>query len=72
MMKSIHTVPGKYSELMIKRKGDWGIVRLVENRFAQVLYSTKDSEYDAILAAMKHGMPVGEAINDFIAQEKAT
>jgi conjugal transfer ATP-binding protein TraC len=71
MMKSIHTVPGKYSELMIKRKGDWGIVRLVEHRFAQVLYSTKDSEYDAILGAMKRGVPVGEAINDFIAQEKA-
>jgi len=71
MLKTVHTSPGKYSEMMIKRtESNWGIVRLVEHRFAQVLFSTKDEERDDILAAIRRGDDVEEAINNFIHNER--
>lgn len=42
MLKSVHTMPGKYSEIMVKRSDtDWGIVRLVVDNFHNVMFSTK-------------------------------
>jgi conjugal transfer ATP-binding protein TraC len=71
MLKTVHTIPGKYSEIMIKRgEGQWGIVRLVVNRFSQVLYSSKDDERDEIFDAIEDGSNVVTAINQFIAREE--
>ena len=72
MLKTVHTLPGKYSEIMIKRgEGQWGIVRLTVNRFTQVLYSTKDDERDEIFDAIEGGGNVVTAIHQFIAREEA-
>lgn len=69
-LKTVHTIPGKYSEVMIKRgESDWGIVRLTVNRFSQVLFSTKDDERDDIFDAIDRGDNVVDAVNQFIAKE---
>lgn len=42
MLKTVHTMPGKYSEIMVKRsETDWGIVRLVVDEFHNVTFSSK-------------------------------
>jgi conjugal transfer ATP-binding protein TraC len=68
----VHTLPGKYSEIMIKRsENDWGVVRLITDRFTQVLFSTKGEERNAILDAIEHGENVTTAIEAFIAGQPA-
>jgi conjugal transfer ATP-binding protein TraC len=66
MLGSVHTVPGKYSEVMLKTDGGWGIVRLVVDRFTQVLFSTKGAERNEVMAAIEQGVPTAEAINQYI------
>lgn len=53
MMKSIKTMPGKYAEMMIRNGDDWGVVRLIIDRFAQILYSSKGWERDEIFEMMQ-------------------
>lgn len=50
MLKSVHTTPGSYSEMMIRRsEGDWGVVKFIASRFAQILFSTKGWERTEVL-----------------------
>jgi conjugal transfer ATP-binding protein TraC len=71
LLKGVHTLKGKYSEVMIKQSDtDWGIVRLVVNRFTQVMFSTSGAERDDILHALDRGEDVVEAVNRFIAAER--
>lgn len=66
-LKGVHTVPGKYSEFMVKRsENSWGISRLVVDRFSQVLFSTTGRERNDILDAVERGEDVVEAIEGFI------
>jgi conjugal transfer ATP-binding protein TraC len=65
-LRALHTVPGRYSELMIKRGEDYGVVRLMMDRFSQVLFSSKGAERNEILDAIDRGEDVVEAINKFI------
>lgn len=69
-LKQVHTVPGEYSEMMIRRDGDYGVVRYVTDRFTQILFSTKGSERDEILNAIDRNENVVEAIDSFIQREK--
>ncbi|MBG6083004.1 type IV secretion system protein TraC [Rubrivivax gelatinosus] len=72
MLKSVHTLRGSYSEVMIKRsENDWGIVRLVVDRFHQVMFSTTGDERDDLLDAIDRGDDVVSAIDGFIAREAA-
>lgn len=66
MLRSVHTVPGKYSEVMLYTRGGWGIVRLVVDRFTQVLFSTKGAERNEVMDAIERGVPTVDAINHFI------
>ena len=71
MLKTVHTIRGKYSEVMVKRSGNnWGILRLVVDRFTQVTFSTAGAERDDIMAAMDRGEDVVEAIDRFIEMER--
>lgn len=65
-MRALHTVPGRYSEMMIKRGDDYGVARLVTDRFSQVLFSTKGAERNEIFDAMDRGENVVRAIDQFI------
>ncbi|MWL91854.1 type IV secretion system protein TraC [Cupriavidus sp. SW-Y-13] len=72
MLKTVHTIPGKYSEVMVKQsESQWGIFRLTVDRFTQVLFSTKDDERDTIFDAIDRGDSVVEAVHRFIDQEAA-
>lgn len=71
MLKSVHTVKGKYSEIMIKRgESEWGIVRLVVDKFTQVLFSTSDDERDEVIARLEGGEDVMHVVEDFIAKRQ--
>ncbi|WP_425953168.1 type IV secretion system protein TraC [Ralstonia pseudosolanacearum] len=73
MLKTVHTVPGKYSEVMVKRsESEWGIFRLTVDRFTQVLFSTKDDERDDIFDAIDRGDSVVDAVHRFIDRENET
>lgn len=69
-LETVHTVPGKYSEIFISTPAGEGIVRLVVDRFSQVLFSTSGRERFEILNAIKQGIPVTQAIDDFLAREE--
>ena len=66
MMRSVHVVPGKYSEVLIYTKTGWGVCRLVVDRPSQVLYSTKGPERNEVIAAMERGVPALKAVHEFI------
>lgn len=71
VLKNVHTVRGRYSEVMVKRsESDWGVVRLALNRFTQVMYSTSGAERDDILAELDAGGDAITAINNFISAEE--
>lgn len=72
MLRTVHTVKGRYSEVMVKRSSDdWGILRLVVPRFKQILYSTSGDERDVILADLDRGENVITSINRFMEREQA-
>lgn len=72
MLKTVHTVPGKYSEVMVKRsESEWGIFRLTVDRFTQVLFSTKNDERNAIFDAIDRGDSVVDAVHQFIDRENS-
>lgn len=68
VMKTIHTQPGKYSELLVDCPLGWGTMRLIEDRFTQVLFSTRGPERDEVMAAINAGVPPVRAIEEFIAR----
>jgi conjugal transfer ATP-binding protein TraC len=65
-LKTVHTAPGAYSEIMFLQGGAWTIARLVQPRFMEVLFSSKGAERDLIIEAVSNGMPVHDAINAYI------
>lgn len=65
-LKTVHTVPDAYSEVMFTQGGAWSVARLVLPRFLQVLYSSRGDARDLIIKAVENGIPVHHAINQFI------
>lgn len=71
LLKSVHTLPGKYSEMMIRQSGgNYGLVKLITPRFAQILYSTKGWERNFIFDCMAKGENVGEVIDQLVKEGK--
>ncbi|WP_420213507.1 TraC family protein (plasmid) [Burkholderia aenigmatica] len=70
LLKSVTTVKGPhgYSEIAFHTPGGFGIARLIESRFNQVLFSSEGAERTEILAACDRGENVVEAIDEFIAE----
>ena len=66
-MRTIHTAPGSYAEVMVYVNESVGIARLVVDRFTQVLFSTSDPERSQIINAIEAGADPVEAIEQFIA-----
>ena len=66
-MRTIHSVPGAFSEVMIYANESVGIARLVVDRFTQVLFSTSDPERSEIINAIENGVNPVDAIDQFIA-----
>ncbi|RQZ31612.1 type-IV secretion system protein TraC [Burkholderia sp. Bp9017] len=70
LLKSVSTVKGPqgYSEIAFHTPNGFGIARLIDSRFNQVLFSTEGAERTEILAACERGENVVEAIEEFIAE----
>jgi conjugal transfer ATP-binding protein TraC len=68
-LKTVHTIPGIYSEIFIKSEFGRGVGRLIVNDFQKLLYSTKAEDVNKIKSYCDNGMSVNEAIN-MILQER--
>jgi conjugal transfer ATP-binding protein TraC len=66
LMKSLLTSAGEYSDLMIINGNNYGLYRLIIDRFSQVMFSTKGAERNDIISAIERGDNVVEAIDQFI------
>lgn len=66
LMRSIHTIRGSYSEVMIYSNQGLGIARLVVDRFSQVLFSTSGRERTEVMEAIEQGVPPLQAVEQFI------
>lgn len=72
MLKSVHTMPGKYSEIMVKRsETDWGIVRLVVDEFHNVTFSSKGAARNEILDDLDRGVDAVEAVKNYMARQSS-
>jgi conjugal transfer ATP-binding protein TraC len=71
MLKTVHTVPGAYSEIMTLTDSGAGIGRLMVDPFRQLLYSTKPADVAAIRGLRERGMSVEQAINRLLAGAEA-
>lgn len=70
LLRSVSTVPGKYSEIFFHTGHGWGIGRLIVDRFSQVMYSTSGTERTKILQDIRDGIPAMAAIESYIEAEK--
>jgi conjugal transfer ATP-binding protein TraC len=66
LMKSLLTSAGEYSDLMVINNGDYGLYRLILDKFTQVMFSTKGGERNDILAAIERGEDAIDAINEYM------
>lgn len=66
MLKTLTTVPGQYSELMVVCNGAAGIFRLTVDKFTQVMFSTSGTERTRILNDIDNGVDVIESIQNYI------
>ena len=63
LLKSVRTVPGKYSEIFILTDAGQGIARLVVDPFSQLLYSTRPDDVARIQAAKRRGLSTVDAVS---------
>jgi conjugal transfer ATP-binding protein TraC len=71
LLKTVHTQPGAYSEIMTLSDTGGGIGRLIVDDFRKLLYTTQAREVAAIRTRREAGMSVEEAINDMLLRRAA-
>lgn len=69
LLKSVHTDTGNYGEIMVYTSVGVTVGRLLVNRFAQLLYTSKPDEKEAVQKYRDEGLTVQDAINKVIADE---
>lgn len=62
LLKTVHTVPGAYSEIFFLTEYGAGVGRLIVDPFSQLLYSTKPDDVQAIQNKRAEGYAVEQAI----------
>lgn len=68
LLKSVHTIPGAYSEILLITEAGAGIGRLIVEPYKRLLYSTKADEVAAIAALEAQGFSQHEAILKLLEQ----
>jgi len=72
LLKTLHTVPGRYSEMCFVTQQGLGIERLYVEPFKRLLYSTKAEDIYALQQLQKQGLSLMAAIDALMAErEKA-
>ncbi|MGG4054028.1 MULTISPECIES: type IV secretion system protein TraC [Delftia] len=67
-LRTVHSLDGKYSEIMVYTNQGMDIARLVVDRFTQVLFSTSGNERTEVIKAIEAGTHPVQAIDDHIAR----
>jgi len=70
LLRSIHTIHGKYSEVATYSPDGMAIGRLIVDPFTEKLYSTKGTEFDFIQKAMAQGATLARAVEQLAAGVK--
>lgn len=71
MLKTLKTVPGSHSEIMIMGNGSCGIFRLTVDRFTQAMYSTSGTDRSQVLEDLENEVDVIESIQRLIVGDDA-
>lgn len=66
LLKSVHTLPGRYSEVFIHGETGSGIGRLVVDPFKRLLFSTRPDDIAAIKALREQGYGLEAAIESLL------
>ena len=69
LLKTVHTVKGAYSEIMVISDFGAGIGRLVVDPFRKLLYSTDHRDVTRIRELRERGLSVEDAINTLLGRE---
>jgi conjugal transfer ATP-binding protein TraC len=71
VLKSVHTIPGKYSEIYIRTDRGEGIGRLIVDEITQLLYSTRPADRAALAAYTLRGIAITDAARAVVADRLA-
>ncbi|WGS88655.1 type IV secretion system protein TraC [Methylomonas sp. UP202] len=66
LLKSVHTIPGVYSEIFFITEYGQGIARLVVDPYKRLLYSTKAEHVNAIKNLKRQGLTTDAAIRQLL------
>lgn len=69
LMKTVHTVPGAYAEVMVRRGSQYGVYRNVVDAFTNVTFSTKGAEFEQIMGEINNGVSAVDAVNNYLAMQ---
>jgi conjugal transfer ATP-binding protein TraC len=72
LLKTVHTIPGRYSELFVSTSRGKGIARFYASRKTQLLFTTDPNETALIEQNIALGMTTEEAIDSIIYSEGLT
>jgi conjugal transfer ATP-binding protein TraC len=62
LLKTVHTLPGAYSEIFFLTEMGSGIGRLIVDPFKRLLFSTKPEDVQALKQLRRQGLSLGDAI----------
>ncbi len=71
LLKTVHTLPGAYSEIFFITEMGSGIGRLIVDPFKRVLFSTKPEDVQALKQLRRQGLSLGEAVQQLIESRKS-
>lgn len=66
LMKSVHTVPGRYSEVLVRRGSQYSVFRNVVDEFTNITFSTKGPAFASVMSAMLRGTEPVDAVKDYM------
>lgn len=69
MLKTVHTAPGNYAEIMCVTPMGVGIGRLILNNVQKVMFSTKAEDVVALRKLRDSGMSLAEAVNALVIEQ---
>lgn len=70
LLESVHTVKGKYSEILIRNSFGIGVGRLIVSEFLKVLYSTDAKDVEARKGYLARGMDMYSACMAVVEEKK--
>ncbi|OAI17088.1 type-IV secretion system protein TraC [Methylomonas koyamae] len=66
LLKTVHTLPGAYSEIFFITEMGSGIGRLIVDPYKRILFSTKPEDVNALKQLRRKGLSLGDAIQQLI------